>query len=245
MSAIAHGGHAIAGPVDEARVDALVAGLALATGATVLDMGCGGGEWLLRILERHDVRGVGVDRSAAALARARAEAERRVAPGRLELVQAHAADFPPDPRGYDLVLCAGSTHVYGGLAGTLVALAALVRPGGLAVVGEGFWERPPDGAALAGLEGALPDDFLDLPGTVARCTDAGFAMLSALVSDQREWDEYEFAWTGALEAHVRAHPADPDAAALQDEARSHRDGYLRGYRGTLGYVTMLLGAPIR
>lgn len=89
------------------------------------------------------------------------------------------------------------------------------------------------------------DEFLDLPDTIEQCTDNGFAVLSALVSDQREWDDYEFAWTGALEAHVRAHPDDPDAGALIDEARAHRDGYLRGYRGTLGYVTVLLGAPIQ
>lgn len=236
LSAIAHSDNPIAGPLSDDRVDRLVGELDLRPGATVLDLGCGQAEWLLRILERHpQATGEGVDRSAPALARARAAAELRLAPGRLRLHRQDIADFDPDPDGYDLVLCAGSTHLYGGLDGSLAALAGLVRPGGQALVAEGFWRRPP-GAALIDLFG---DGYRDLAATVDRCEDAGFVPLLAAVSSDDEWDAYEWSWTASLVRHARAHP-DDDAADLLDTARTHRAEYLHGYRGVLGYVTLLL-----
>lgn len=39
------------------------------------------------------------------------------------------------------------------------------------------------------------------------------------------------------------HPDDPDATAVV-AAREHRDGWLNGYRGVLGFVCMLILAPV-
>ena len=133
-----------------------------------------------------------------------------------------------------LVLAVGSTHAFGGLKGTTEALARFVRPGGLALVGEGFWERPPT-PELAAEIGVFPD----LAGTIAEAESGGWLTVHAHVSDRAEWDDYEFSWTGSLARWAAEHPG-PDGDEALRAAREHRDMWLGGYRGLLGFVTLLL-----
>ncbi len=58
---------------------------------------------------------------------------------RFDFVQSTGADFPIDPDRYDAALCIGATWAYGGLDGTLKALARGVRHGGHVVCGEGWF----------------------------------------------------------------------------------------------------------
>ncbi|MGH9022892.1 MAG: SAM-dependent methyltransferase, partial [Acidimicrobiia bacterium] len=63
------------GPVSQERADRLAAALAALKPSTVIDLGCGWGELLLRILAAAPAaRGVGVDRHGPDLARGRANA---------------------------------------------------------------------------------------------------------------------------------------------------------------------------
>jgi len=39
------------------------------------------------------------------------------------------------------------------------------------------------------------------------------------------------------------HPDDPDRAQVLSASVEHRRAWLEGYRGTLGFLTMLLGRP--
>ena len=113
-----------------------------------------------------------------------------------------------------------------------------LRPNGLALIGEGFWEREPTPEALTRL-GAEPSDFLDLPGTVAAAESAGFDTIYAYTSDLSEWDDYEWSWTGTLLRWANENPG-PDADAARAAALEHRDMWLHGYRRILGFVTLLL-----
>jgi hypothetical protein len=64
----------------------------------------------------------------------------------------------------------------------------------------------------------------------------------ARVSTLGEWDDYEWAWAGALVRWAVSQP--PDAAAQReaalDAAREHREAWLSGYRRYLGFVTLVL-----
>ena len=62
----------------------------------------------------------------------------------------------------------------------------------------------------------------------------------AHVSDAAEWDDYEWSWTGSLTEWALDNPGHPDAAGALAAAREHRDQWLRGYRGVLGFVTLVL-----
>ncbi|MGW2545538.1 SAM-dependent methyltransferase [Kitasatospora sp. NPDC001574] len=240
ISRLAHAHHPIAAPVADESVARL---LARATARTehgrALDLGCGEGGWLIRTLTaRTGWEAVGVDLDSAALTRARQTAEALGVQRRLGLHHLDAREFT-DPTGFDLVLNVGATHAFGGLLPTLDAAREHLAPGGRVLVGEGFWEREPDRPALDGL-GADRDDYADLGTTVDRVTADGWTPVFGYVSSRQEWDDYEFSWTGALAEWALDHADHPDAEAARAAADLHRAEWLHGYRGTLGFVTLLL-----
>jgi SAM-dependent methyltransferase len=239
LSMIAHTAHPLAAPVSEANAVRLLRRAACPPDARLLDFGCGEGAWLLAALESYPrASAVGIDLSAPALERARRAAEKRGVSDRLALREVDAKRFPADPF-HDLVLCVGSTHAFGGLVPTLDFLRGHVRSGGIALVGEGFWARPPDDAALSGLSAAA-DDYTDLAGLVETVESAGWNPIFAHVSDDSEWDDYEWSWVGSLTQWALDNPSHPDAREAMAAAREHRAGWLGGYRGTLGFACLLL-----
>jgi SAM-dependent methyltransferase len=240
ISRIAHAHHPIAAPLSDETVDRL---LARATARTeegrAVDLGCGEAGWLVRALAaRPRWRAVGVDLDAAALTRAREVAQAVGVVRRLGLHHVDAREFG-SAEPFDLVLNVGATHAFGGLAATLDAAGELLAPGGQVLVGEGFWEREPSRAALEGL-GASAEDFADLATTTEQVAGLGWTPVYGHVSSAQEWDDYELSWTGSLAEWALDHPEHPDASAAREAAELHRTGWLRGYRGTLGFVTLLL-----
>jgi SAM-dependent methyltransferase len=235
---ITHADHPIAAPLSE---DAIAAVLRHADATRLLDLGCGQAIWPLRALtHRPGARAVGIDVNGDGLAWAAKEAERLGVADRLELHEMSAADYR-SPEPFDAVLCVGATHAFGGLLPTLAAARRHLAPGGRVVVGEGFWEREPGPAALAAL-GAEPGDFADLSGTVDEILADGWAPVHGHTSTLDEWDAYEWSWTGSLTRWALDHADHPSAAEAMTTAAEHRTGWLHGYRGTLGFVTLVLRA---
>jgi len=108
LSLLAHGRHPIACPFGDRKVDRLIEQLEPAGAAGLLDVGCGQGEWLARVLSAHSgIRGVAIDRSARSLAAAR---DRIALLGsRIELHQVDASTYVQDCSDpFDIILCAGS-----------------------------------------------------------------------------------------------------------------------------------------
>ncbi|MEV1169207.1 class I SAM-dependent methyltransferase [Nonomuraea sp. NPDC049784] len=234
ISTIAHRDHPIAAPVSAGNLDRLLRRAALPEGARILDLGCGEGEWSLRALELvPSAVADGVDISPTALSAAEQSAASRGLSGRLSLHQEPAAEFSAS-EPYDLVLCVGSTHAFQGLKGTMDTVSRFVRPGGLALVGEGFWERTPAPEVVEAI-----GEYPDLAGTVAAAESEGWLTVYAHVSTLTEWDEYEWSWTGTLTRWAAANPG-PDGEQALAAAREHREMWLNGYRGALGFVTLLL-----
>jgi cyclopropane fatty-acyl-phospholipid synthase-like methyltransferase len=204
----------------------------------VLDLGCGEAAWLVRALTgRPGVRAEGVDIDHEAVARgARAVADAGLA-DRVTLVAQDATAFT-SPHRFDVVLSVGASHAFGGLRPTLQAAREHLAEGGSVLVGDGFWERPPGPATLDA--GFAADEYEDLVTTVERVVADGWLPVYGHVSTVEEWDDYEWSWTGTLSRWALDHPAHPDRAAALEAAAGHRRRWLGGYRGTLGFVTLLL-----
>ncbi|HEX6499888.1 MAG TPA: class I SAM-dependent methyltransferase [Micromonosporaceae bacterium] len=241
-SLIAHTDHPIAAPLRDASVERLLRRARLPRRARLLDLGCGEAGWLLRALELYpESTADGVDVSGPALDRAARAATARGVADRLSLHRTDATGFPVGER-YHLVCCVGVAHVFGGLRSTVDAARRYLRSDGLILVGDGFWDRSPDAAALAGL-GARAEDLRDLAGTVAELGATGCVPVYGHVSDADEWDEYEWSWSGTLASWALDNPTDPDASDALAAATTHLEGWLGGYRGVLGFVTVLLRCP--
>ncbi|TWJ22420.1 methyltransferase family protein [Micromonospora endolithica] len=239
LSSIAHAHHPIAAPISGVNVNRLLRRAGRQPSARVLDLGCGPGAWALQALAQYpDGHADGVDVSPYALERAASAAADRGLADRLTLHERDARSYVADG-DYDLVLCVGSTHAFGGFGGTLRLAGRHVNADGILLVGEGFWQVPPTAEALAALD-AKPADFTDLPGLVDAAEQAGWTPVYAHVSDAAEWDDYEWSWIGSLTEWALDNPGHPDAAGALAAAREHREQWLGGYRDVLGFVTLVL-----
>ena len=225
---LAHAGLTFNAPLSEARASALVAALPISPGHHVLDLGCGWGELLLRILSAHPATtGTGVDTSLEALDRGVRSAAERGLFERVEFVETDAATFVDHA---DIVLCVASSHALGGTAEALTLLRESVTPGGRVLFGDAFWASTPVATARETI-GELPT--LDEVHATARA--AGFGIERDEVSSLAEWDAFEAAWRSGLEGS-----GDPDAVAF---AKERWGEYEEGYRAAIGFSWLVL-APV-
>ena len=233
FTTIAHRDHVFCSPLFGAKVDRVLGMLAIAPGDRVLEVGCGKGEVLVRLLERLRVSAMGVDPNPAFLEEARGRAAARAPGAALELIAAKASDAGLR-REFRLGIAIGATHAFGGYRETLRALRDLVVPGGWVLVGEGYWKCDPDPGYLS-LLGSTPAEFTDHEGNARVALEEGLAPLEACESTDAEWDHYEDTYAQAVRRHLAEHPDDPDRDAMRERIERWRDGYLRWGRQTLGF----------
>jgi cyclopropane fatty-acyl-phospholipid synthase-like methyltransferase len=236
-------------PLSEDRAARLVAFLAGGHPSSVLDVGCGWGELLLRVLEAApEATGLGVDLDEASLAAARERAGRR---GLGERAVFETRDAREVAGPFDAVTCIGASQIWGpavaeaqplDYTAALTALRAVLPRGGRLVYGEGIWSRPPTPAATAPLSGR-DDEYVALGALVEIAEAHGFAVVAAHEAGLDEWDVFESGF-GAGYAHwLAAHdPDDPEAEEVRALVARRHASYLRGYRGILGLAYLQLVA---
>jgi SAM-dependent methyltransferase len=229
-------------PLSAGRADRLAAALASTDPASVLDIGCGWAELLLRIVAlAPGARGKGADSDEALIARGRANAQRRGLADRVRLVVADGSE-PVEPA--ELVLCVGADHAFGDQVDALRALRALVVPGGRLFFGTGYWAQPPT-PEQAGAFGATPNELRTLAGLIDLVIEEGFRPLDIQTANEDEWNEFESGFLADWEDWLHRYPGDPGAADIVAKADRHRDEWLRGYRGVLGFAYLTLSRPAR
>ncbi|WP_228978906.1 cyclopropane-fatty-acyl-phospholipid synthase family protein [Streptomyces sp. DH12] len=235
------------GPLSEGRAERLAGELAATRPSTVLDIGCGWGEFLLRVLDAAPgATGVGLDIREDDLARGRRVAEARGLGERAAFVAESALGTRHGPA--DVVLCMGSGQALCDpegpydVAAALAELRRLVTPGGRVLLGEGFWQRVPAPEELARMwPGAHEGDHLLLGALVDEAVEAGFRPVRIETATGQEWEDFESDYRSDLElwlAENRDHPAAPEIRARVDGQRST---WLNGYRDILGmaYLTLV------
>jgi SAM-dependent methyltransferase len=201
----------------------------------VLDIACGKAELLIRVARRWRCSSVGVDISPPFVAESRARAsaaELAVVP---EIIEGNGGEYDGEPGSFDAAVCLGASWIWGGLPGTLRALSAWSKPGGLVVVGEPFWIRDPSPEYLeaAGLEAS---SFSTHDGNAHIGLDEGLGFLRAIASTPDDWDRYEGLISCAAERYAVDHSSDPDVPDVIATVRKARDRYLRWGRDELGWA---------
>jgi cyclopropane fatty-acyl-phospholipid synthase-like methyltransferase len=235
------------GPLSEARAARIVARLTGNRPRTVLDIGCGWGELMLRVLAAApDATGLGLDNNESDLARGRANARARGLADRVTFVRESGAGTSRRPA--DLVLCLGASHALteveppGHTAAALAELRRLVNPGGRVLLGEGFWHRTPTEAELAGMwPGTTAGEFGDLASLADLAVSTGFRPAWIETATLEEWEDFESGYQFDEEEWLAAHPGHPKAAEISERVDQHRSLWLRGYYGLLGqaYLTLV------
>jgi cyclopropane fatty-acyl-phospholipid synthase-like methyltransferase len=224
-------------PLSEAHASLLLDRLGIPAGGTVLDLGCGWGELLLRAVDADttgSATGTGVDTDEAALARGRSLAADRSLDHRVTFVEQEAASW----RGQaDVVLCVGASHAFGGTTAALNALSGVVRPGGRLLFGDGYWQRSPTAEATQILGDGIPP----LADLIEQVRASGWRVLHLSTADQREWDDFESTWLAGRQEWLLRHPDDARAAQVRDDLDTRLREYVGVYRGLLGLAYLVLG----
>lgn len=229
---ISHPGLRYTNPISPAKMDDVIELLDFNADSTVLDIGSGKSELLIRLVERYQVSALGLELDASYIQESREQAAARIPGGRLELRECDALTFEPGENSYDLVSCVGASHIYGGLRPTLERLARFVRPGGKVLVGEGYWKQEPAQEYLVALR-TTRDELRTHAENVATGVSLGLVPMYASVCSEDEWDRFE--WLHLHERYAYRKPDDPGMAALIAELHTWRDIYLRWGRNTLGF----------
>jgi SAM-dependent methyltransferase len=233
-------------PMGIAKAEQIIQLLELQPGNRAFDAGCGIGEFLLRVDAAHPIYGVGVDQDPRCISVALESAASRGLSSRCEFRTIDVNELATQRGEYDLGICIGSTHAFGsGEAAypiTIKRLCDAVRPGGLILIGEGYWKREPAAEYLK-LIGDPVGIYRDHAENISLAEERGLLPLYATCSNDDEWDHFEWSHQLKVRRLVEASPTDPALVERFARARQWRDGYLRWGRSTMGFGMYLFRTP--
>lgn len=231
---ITESAHRIHNPFTSEKLATLGAALRLESGARILDLGSGSGEMLCTWARDYGITGVGIDMSRLFSKQAKLRAEELGVADQVEFIHDDAADYVADEK-VDVAACIGATWIGGGVAGTIELLAKSLRSGGIILIGEPYWLRPPstENVARQCLANSI-SDFLMLPELIGSFGDLDYDVVEMVLADQEGWDRYEAAKWLTMRRWLEAHPDDELAeeirAKLTLEPKRHA-AYTREYLG--------------
>lgn len=224
-------------PLSTEKADRLIEALGLGAQHRVVDIGCGEGEFLRRLHRATGAHCLGIDIDAALVE----SAGGRLAPDEAGGIEFRAADINTAglaPGSFDLAVCMGSSHAFGSGAdaypNALTGMRALLREGGLVLIGEGYWKQPPAGEYL---------DFIGEPvgiynsheQNIGQAESLGFLPLYACTANADEWDHFEWSFRMRAERAALAAPQDADAQAKCRRVREWNRHYRMYGRSTMGF----------
>ncbi len=130
-------------------------------------------------------------------------------------------------------------HPWGDFRETLARTWAMVRSGGMALIGERYWRTDPDPDYLDFM-GFGPDHHATHAGNVALAVKESFTPMYACTACEDEIDHHEGLCLRSVERFLRANPGDTHAAAFRERVRKLRDAYLKWGRDSVGFGVYLL-----
>ncbi|WGW11297.1 class I SAM-dependent methyltransferase [Saxibacter everestensis] len=226
-------------PLSAERADRMLEILIARKPMTILDLGCGWAELLLRIAAKvPEAVGKGIDLHEPDIVRAQRTATARGIDKRVSLIHGDASEFTTSA---DVVINIGAFQAFGTIAEALVRLRELVLPGGCLMFGAEYWEQTPTPEQLSKLwDGTAVTDCQSLAELVDEAISAGFRPMKIETITRNEWEDYETGHMADREIWLAANPDHPEAIAVKQQLDSQRSIWLRGHRDVLGFAYLIL-----
>ena len=149
----------------------------------VLDVGCGGGKAISRILEETRREVAGIDHSPEAVKTARSVNRAAVSSGRLRIVESSVESLPFRDGFFDVVTAFETTYFWPDLQAGLTEIRRVLSPGGRLVIANEFADRASAGAWADRLNMHVPDS----EALAGAAYEAGFLMVDVSVHPHNGW----------------------------------------------------------
>ena len=149
----------------------------------VLDVGCGGGKAISRILEETRREVAGIDHSPEAVKTARSVNRAAISSGRLRIVESSVESLPFRDGFFDVVTAFETTYFWPELQAGLTEIRRVLSPGGRLVIANEFADRASAGAWAGRLNMRVPDS----EALAGAAYEAGFLMVDVSVHPHNGW----------------------------------------------------------
>lgn len=149
----------------------------------VLDVGCGGGKAISRILEETRREVAGVDHSPEAVKTARSVNRAAISSGRLRIVESSVENLPFRDGFFDVVTAFETTYFWPELQAALTEIHRVLNRGGRLVIANEFADRASAGAWADRLNMHVPDS----EALAGAAYEAGFLMVDVSVHPHNGW----------------------------------------------------------
>ena len=149
----------------------------------VLDVGCGGGKAISRILEETRREVAGVDHSPEAVKTARSVNRAAISSGRLRIVESSVENLPFRDGFFDVVTAFETTYFWPELQVGLTEIHRVLNRGGRLVIANEFADRASAGAWTGRLNMRVPDS----DALAGAAYEAGFLMVDVSVHPHNGW----------------------------------------------------------
>lgn len=149
----------------------------------VLDVGCGGGKAISRILEETRREVAGVDHSPEAVKTARSVNRAAISSGRLRIVESSVENLPFRDGFFDVVTAFETTYFWPELQAALTEIHRVLNRGGRLVIANEFADRASAGAWAGRLNMRVPDS----EALAGAAYEAGFLMVDVSVHPHNGW----------------------------------------------------------
>ena len=149
----------------------------------VLDVGCGGGKAISRILEETRREVAGVDHSPEAVKTARSVNRAAISSGRLRIVESSVESLPFRDGFFDVVTAFETTYFWPDLQTGLTEIRRVLNRGGRLVIANEFADRASAGAWAGRLNMRVPDS----EALAGAAYEAGFLMVDVSVHPHNGW----------------------------------------------------------
>ena len=149
----------------------------------VLDVGCGGGKAISRILEETRREVAGVDHSPEAVKTARSVNRAAISSGRLRIVESSVESLPFRDGFFDVVTAFETTYFWPELQAGLTEIHRVLNRCGRLVIANEFADRASAGAWAGRLNMRVPDS----EALAGAAYEAGFLMVDVSVHPHNGW----------------------------------------------------------
>lgn len=234
FSTIAHKNHVFCSPLNSDNLNKLIDILPLDENSKVIDIGCGKGEILLRLIEKFKLKAIGVDLCKEWLEIARENEAKRINSNKLELIELDINNYTYEPNSCDLVICNTAIHSFGTYEKALEELKKFAKPNSLLFIGHPYWKKEPNTEYLEFFGSPLDCYHSHFENVEVAEKDYDLNLLYSFTASDNDWDYYEGLYKFTMEQYIFENPNAPDSEKFKERIRTWHKFYLKYGRDTLG-----------